>query len=182
MPEQDEAYEFLIRAPRDELDIAFRSASRSKDKLERRGAARVVYSQFYMDIYDKTEADIARWMTMLAETAYADPFPENRRLVLHKLVEEVNVPGLKVLERATSDPDQTVRRRAIDAIRRRRGQESIQVLRRMAKGKMQPRAAPELPTDYGKGTEWSFNISGMAAEKYQGTDREAVTHALRDLE
>ena len=38
-------------------------------------------------------------MTIFAETAYNDPFPGNRRLVLHCLEDNPDVPALAVLER-----------------------------------------------------------------------------------
>ena len=60
--------------------------------------------------YGKTEEDLCRWMATFAETAYADPLPENRRLVLARLLEYGELSKLDVLERAVGDPDQTVRR------------------------------------------------------------------------
>ncbi len=49
-PEQGEAFELLTRAPRDELDRALRAAAESDDAVEKRGAARLIFSQFFMTL------------------------------------------------------------------------------------------------------------------------------------
>jgi hypothetical protein len=177
-PEQYEAYEFLTRAPREELDRAIRSAARSKDAAERQGAARMVFSQHYMTIYGKSEHDIAQWMVMLAEAAYADPLPENRRLVLHRLAKDYETQLLDIFERATADPDLTVRRKAMSAVAAYGGDRAIKVLRRIAAGDSQPRKAGILPTDYASGTEGSYYTEGMEEEAYADTDQEFARKAI----
>ena len=182
IPEQDEAYEFLVRAPREELDQAIRSAARSKDAAERQGAARIVFSQDYMTNYDKSEHDIAQWMVTLAETAYADPFPENRRLVLHRLAQDYETPVLDVFERAVADPDRTVRRRAIEALKAHGGNGAARILHRVAAGKIRPRTAVPVPTDYAKGADMSFGTDGMDEKACSDTDQEAANAASKEIE
>ena len=181
VPDQDETYEFLTRAPREELDQAFEAAATSKDTAEKRGAARVVFTELDMSLYGKGDGDIARWMGKLADAAYADPFPENRRLVLSRLIEEPNSPALDVVELAAGDPDQTVRRRAIKVLALRGGTESTQLLQRIASGEIRPRMAAHLPKDYGTGTGISFATPEMAAETYPDTEREGAEAAIRAI-
>lgn len=178
-PDQDESYEFLVRAPRDELDNALHAAARSKDRIERRGAARMIYSQHYMTIRDKTEQDIEKWMELLAEAAYEEPFPENRRLVLYRLVEYPSVKARYVLQKAVEDPDQTTRRYAIEALSLRNSPESTAVLSRVARGLTRPGKAPDLPKDYGEGTGVSYVTPGMEKEVFQDTDEEAANKTLQ---
>lgn len=176
--EQDEAYEFLVRAPREELDNAFHAASTSRDQIERRGAARVIYSQHYMTVHHKTEQDVEKWMEILADVAYEDPFPENRRLVLYRLVEHPSVQAVKVLRKGVEDPDQTVRRYAIKALSLRSTRESTMVLSRVAKGLTSPRKALDLPEDYGFGTGAIFFTPGMDEEEFDDTDEERASTVL----
>ena len=182
VPEQDEAYAFLVRAPREELDQAIRSAARSTDSAERQGAARLVFSQHEMIDCGKSEHDVAQWIVILAESAYADPFPENRRLVLHCLAKDYETLVPRVFERAVADPDVTVRRRAMEAIQAHGGDDSIRILRRVAAGEIRPRAAEVLPTDHAKGTAVHFGVEGMEEVKYPGTDREAARVAIKTIE
>lgn len=179
-PEQTEAYDFLVRAPRDELDQAVRAAVCSKDAAELQGAARVVFSQFYMTLYgNKSDRDVLQWRVLLADAAYNDPFPENRRLVLRCVSKYVDAPVLAVLERAVADPDATVRRIAIHALALRREPESQQILRRVFNGAIRPRAAAQLPTDFGLGSGGGFATPGMEADTILGTDIEAARAALK---
>jgi len=180
LPEQDEAYEFLARAPRDELDQAFRSAALSEDRTEKQGAARLLFSQRFMTNHEKSEGDIVRWMELFTDTAYADPFPENRREVLQRLTETTSVPATDVLEAAVSDPDQTVRRLAIEALRNRGGPQTITILGSVADGSIEPRESPELPTDFGEGAVMLFGTP-IPAGKYRNSDREAAIEALKHL-
>jgi hypothetical protein len=182
VPEQDEAYEFLVRAPREELDQAIRSAARSEDATERQGATRLVFSQHSMTDYDKSDHDIAQWMVMLAEAAYADPFPANRRLVLHRLALDYETPASAVFERAVADPDRTVRRKAVEAIQVHGGKDAMRILRKVAAGEIRPRAAMTLPTDYAKGAERSISTEGMDELAGSDTDQEAAGAAIRKIE
>lgn len=181
MPEQHEAYEFLVRAPREELDQAIRSAAHSKDAAERQGAARIVFSQHYMTNYDKSDHDIAQWMAILADTAYADPFPANRRLVLHRLAHDYETLVLDVFERAVADSDRTVRRRAIEALKARGGDQAVRILRRVAAGEIRPHAAVTVPTDYAKGAESGSTTPWMDEETYSDTDQKAASAALKEI-
>jgi len=182
LPEQYDAYEFLTRAPREELDEAIRSAMQSKDKAEKQGAARLVFSQLFMTDYDKTKSDISQWMAMLADAAYADPFPENRQLVLHRLSKDGEAPALDVFEHAVGDPDRTVRLKAINALQVRGGPEALQILRQVAAGTIQPRAATALPTDYAKGTNFGFFLGGVDEEECSSTDQELASAAIEEIE
>lgn len=177
-PEQDEAYEFLMRAPREELDLAFRAAATSEDQQERQGAARVIYSQQFMTVHGKTEQDVEKWMEILADAAFEDPFPENRRLVLYRLVEHPSVQARHVLEQGVEDSDQTARRYAIEALSLRRNPESKIVLSKVAKGLTRPRSAHDLPKDYGFGTGVSYYTAGMDSKEFQDTDEEAANSLL----
>lgn len=179
-PEQDEAYDFLIHAPVDELDRAIQSAACSQDAAERQGAARIVFSELYMTNYGKTDIDISRWMEILAKIAYADPFPENRRLVLCRLQEHHDILVLDVLEQAISDPDQTVRQKAIQEIGIRGGPEANQILRRVADGKIKPRVAEVLPTDFTKGAS-AYSMEGMkAAEGFSFSDQRLAELLIKE--
>jgi hypothetical protein len=182
-PEQTEAYDSLVRAPRDELDHAVRAAVCSKDAAELQGAARVVFSQFYMTLYgNKSDRDVLQWRVLLADAAYNDPFPENRRLVLRCLSKYRDSPVLAVLERAVADPDATVRRIAIDALALRREPESQQILRRVVNGEIRPRTAAQLPTDFGLGSGGGFATPGMEADTSSGADLEAARAAIKASE
>ena len=176
---QDAAYEFLVRAPREELDAAIRATLQSTVGSERQGAARLTFSQLFMTIYGKTEPDIEGWMEILAETAYEDPFAENRRLVLHRLVEHASVRARQVLQKAITDPDQTVRRYAIEALSLRDSPESREILVRVAKGQLQSRESQSPPRNYGEGTGTVFYTPGMDQKVFADTDQEAADKALQ---
>jgi len=177
-PEQDEAYGFLVRAPRGELDVALRAAAQSKDKNERQGAARLIFSQHYMTIHEKTDRDIETWMSVLAEAAYDDPFPENRRLVLYRLAKHPSARALNVLEKAVQDSDQTVRRYALEALSLRRNSKATLILSRVAKGLTCPGIAADLPKDYGEGAGAIYSTPGMHEETFQDTDKDAANRYL----
>lgn len=140
-PELVEAFGFLTRAPREELDRAFRSAAESADRFERRGAARMVFTQHSMSLYGKTEDDFVRWMSELVDTAYSIQDCGNRELVLSRLVEYPQVLASDVLPKAIEDPNALVRRRAIEALRVRGGADAVALLRRVAAGQTKPRKA-----------------------------------------
>jgi hypothetical protein len=180
-PEQREAQDFLVRAPRDELDAALRLSAQSDDARIRRGAARLVYSQHYMTNHEKTERDIVPWMELLADAAYADPFAENRRLVLSRLGKHPGAGAMAVLRPAVEDPDPTVRRKAIAALAARGSEEAWALLRRVAGGATRPRQAAPAPKNYGEGGA-RFVTPGMDAKACPGTDREAARKALEARE
>ena len=180
VPEQDEAYRFLVGAPRDELDRAFRAAAGSGDKSEKHGAARFLFSQFYMTNHGKTEQDMAQWMALLAAEAYTDPFPENRRLVLHRLLEAPNTDAMDVLKQGVEDPDVVVRRKAIAALAAMKSPERQALLRQVARGGTRPRGeVADRPMNYGEGSALSFNTPGMENRQYTDTDAEAASRALQ---
>ncbi len=120
-------------------------------------------------------------MSLLADVAYADPFPENRRLVLSRLIEYPEAGSLQVLERATTDPDETVRRKAIEALTRRSGPEAIRTLSRVADGNVKPRVGAEFPPDYTCGAGKPLQIPSMEREEYPDTDRQAAAKALEGI-
>ena len=179
-PEQGEAFEFLTRAPRKELDAAIRLAARSKVAAERNGAARVVFSQYFMTDSGKTESDISAWMTLLADVAYTDKLPENRRLVLNRLLEYRDAKAFGVLELAVADPDQTVRRKAIRLLAVDGTAKAVQLLRRMAAGDIRPRTGKKFLMNYSAGTKNSLNSSEMREEDFSDMDREAAEKAIRE--
>jgi len=177
-PEQREAYEFLIQAPQNELGQAIQSAVRSNDLAVRQGAARVAFLQPYTIIGDELE----KWMEMLAGTAYADPLPENRRLVVRCLAAHPKTRVIGVLERAAEDPDDAVRRETIEALRVRGSPESVELLRRIAAGKIQPHKRPSRSKDYAQGVERPISISELRWNpKPDGTDQEAASKALQAI-
>ena len=96
-----------------------------------------MFSQYFMTNFGKTESDVSAWMTLLADVAYADPFPKNRRLVLDRLREYRGAKAFGVLEIALADPDQTVRRKAIRLLAADGGPKAVQLLRQMAAGEIQ---------------------------------------------
>ena len=179
-PEQDEAYAFLARAPRDELDRAFHDAARSGDKFERHGAARLIFSQFDLTSHGKTERDVVQWMELLAAEAYTDPFPENRRRVLHCLLETPNTDAMGVLKQGIEDPDVVVRRKAIAALAAIKSPERQELLRQVAWGGTRPRGeGSQRPINYGEGSALSFHTSGMENQQYTDTDAGAAQSALQ---
>lgn len=179
--EQDTAYDFLIRAPREELDEAIRAALQSAARSERQGAARLIFSQLFMTRHGKTRGDIEGWMELLADEAYEDPFPENRRLVLHRLVEHPSVRAAHVLHSAITDPDQTVRRYAIETFALNDSPESREILARIAEGQSQPRESRNPPRNYAEGTSIVYHVPGMNERVFEDTDQEAATKALQAM-
>jgi hypothetical protein len=178
-PEQSVAFEFLTRAPRGELDAAIRLAAQSKIAAERRGAARMVFSQYFMTDYGKTDRDISKWMTLLADTAYADSLPENRRLVLARLAEYRGARAFGVLELAVADPDQTVRRQAIQLLAIDKSPKAILLLDRVASGRIPPRVSNASSIDFGGGTSNGLRSREMAEQSFDDTDCEAAEKVLR---
>jgi len=177
--EQDEAYGFLVRAPRQELDSAFRAAATSKDQVERSGAARIIFTQYAMRQNGKTDQDLAGWMGLLAETAYGDPFPENRRVVLTRLKEHPQVDALSVLRQAVEDADVVVRRIAIEALAASQTSAGRELLQQIASGGTRPRLEPqEKPKNYGAGTGTTYGLPGMESLVYSNTDAEAAARIL----
>jgi hypothetical protein len=180
-PEQQEAFEFLIRAPRDELDQAIRAAVESKDKAEKVGAARLVFSQTIMTAYGKTEVDIVAWVNLLAAAAYADSIPENRRIVLHRLIEYPKVKATDILEQAAGDPDLDVRLKAVVALRGRSGPEAIAILQRIVDGKIHARTPAANLTDYAEGIARSLSFLDRQEGTEWDTEQEGAAEALRVL-
>jgi len=176
-PEQMRARDFMVRAPRNELNGAIRRAARSEDPLERRGAARLVYAQHFMRPHGKTKSDIRQWMALHAGEAYSDPFPENRRLVLSRLVKYPGTGATGVLRMAVEDPDRTVRRKAIAALGVRDTDQARAILGRVAEGATRPRRQGVVPENLGEGAARS-STPGMRAEEYSDTDRQAASRAL----
>ena len=182
--EQYEAYAFLVRAPRNELDEALRAAASSKDPTERRGAARMIFCQHEMTAHGKTESDIRSWMELLAQEAYSDPFPGNRRVVLHQLVEHPSVNAEGVLRSGIEDPDQTTRRYALEALSVRKTIEAEALLTEVAKGFTRAREASLPPKDYSGGADGIYSTPvlftpGMAEKSFDDTDQEAANQLLR---
>ncbi len=175
-----EAHEFLTRVPRHELEQAFRSAAVTEDRMERHGAVRIVFSQHFMTLYGKTEADLVRWMDMFAGEAYSEFYPENRRILMRRLVEYPQVRAGDVLARAIEDPDAQVRRRAIDALRLRGGTEAVTLLRRVASGQTKPRRAKPVLYPPGSFTN-PRDRSWEDDTPVEGSDAEAAEKALRTL-
>jgi hypothetical protein len=180
-PEQHEAFEFLIRAPRDELDQAIRAAAESNDKAEKVGAARLVFSQYIMTAYGKTEADVLAWMNSLAVAGYADSIPENRRIVLHRLIEYPKVKATDILEQAAGDPDLDVRLKAVVALRGRSGPEAIAILQRIVDGKIHVRTPAANLTDYAEGIARSLSFLDRQERTEWDTEQEAAAEALQSL-
>ena len=131
--------------------------------------------------HGKTKDDLVEWLTIFADTAYSDPFPENRRVVISRFIEYPSIKVMNILNLAVEDPDQTVRRKAIEALCLRQGDDSKGILKRIADGKSNPRKLDKLPIDYGVGTWSSTFIPGMDEEEYSDTDQEAARKALEDL-
>jgi hypothetical protein len=180
-PSQEAAYDFIVEAPAKELDAAFRRAASSKSRLVRHGAARMVFSQHYMTIHGKTDEDVARWMALLVKSAYETPFPENRRLVLERLIEFSAVPATEVLASALEDPDQTVRRKAMKALTKRESEQSYALLQGAAAGKTKPREALPIPTDYGEGAP-GYTTPGMGVDKSERTDQEYAKDMIQEMD
>ena len=182
-PEQNWAFEFLTRAPREELDAAIRLATRSKISTERQGAARMVFSQFFMEDHGKTKSDISTWMTLLADAAYSEPLPENRRLVLARLLEYRGAMVFDVLERAAADPDQTVRRRTIQLLAKDRSPKAVRLLRRLAAGELTPRVeswGSNVSMDFSDGVTGRLDLAEMKEQHFSDTDHQAAAAAIKN--
>ncbi|WP_425400601.1 hypothetical protein [Aeoliella sp.] len=178
---QHEVSEMLDGCPAHELHRALQLAAQSNDEAERQGAARVVFMTLSGIEDEYTPSDINTWLSMFAEIAYANPLPENRRSVVNRLEEYAQALANGVLDQALSDPDQTVRRLAIDAIAERDPVWAASLLTKMKEGKITPRPAPEqLPTDYAKGTSMSYG-SFIKAGEYSDSDWHAAEVALLKL-
>ena len=179
-PEQGEAFDFLTRAPREEIERAILRAAHSDDPVERRGAARVVFSQFSMTNYGKSESNIAAWMAHLDDEAFTDPLPENRRMVLQRLT-EYRVTHLHLLECAISDPDQTVRRKAITALTLDGSPSAVAILQQVAAGQARQPTFRQIATDYGQGTGNVLNTPEMAEERYSESDVQIACDAIQAI-
>jgi hypothetical protein len=179
-PEQDTAFEFLTHAPREELDQAIRRAAQSVDLIEKQGAARMVFSQFFMIECGKSESDIVMWMALLSGVAYADPTPENRRLVLQRLIDH-RVTDLDLLDRAVSDPDPTVRRRAITALALEGSPAAAAILQRVTMGETQEWTPMLNVQDYTEGTGMTLNMAEMREQRYSMSDAQAASEALQAI-
>lgn len=175
LAEQREALEFLTRAPRDELDRALRSAAETDDQEVRQGAMRLVFTQEFMTLYGKTEADVAGWLELFLDAAYADRIPKNRELVLRRLTEFSQVQAIGVLARAVEDPDQSVRHKAIEALQVRDDPAAATLLRRVADGMTKPRT----PRRAGY-VEESDDLDSDDGEEVI-SDREAAKRALQAI-
>lgn len=192
---QRDAFAFLGRSPQEELDQAFRNALRSGDKEAVRGAAWVLFVEVNAEseeefadeerVFPKTrvtEGDLERWFSLFADSAYANPFPENRRVVLRRLVEFPLAAEQSMLRAALGDSDQTVRRLAIEVLWRRAGAAEMALLREMAAGEIEQRAALALPRDYGEGVNGKWGGRDSDAGDYDDTDREAAEAAISRIE
>jgi len=184
-PEQEEAYDFLARAPRAELDRAIQAAARAGDKSERRGGARFVFTPPILTVYQEPETnenDIDKWTTLLADAAYSDPLPVNRQRVVRRLMERPKANRLDILDRATRDQDQEVRRAAIEALRRRGGADAVRILQCIAHGKNLPPAPLTLTKDYADGVDGTDDFPTIVfGTIYADTDQDAAKAALRNM-
>lgn len=180
-PELVEAFRFLTRAPRDELDRAFRSAAESPDRFERRGAARMVFTQHFMPRYGKTEDDLVRWMSELVDTACSIEDCGNRQLVLSRLIEYPQVRASDVLAQAIEDPNAQVRRLAIDALRVRGGADAAALLRRVAAGQTIPRKATTFAERFRTFAERFRVEQAMEEGQDADTDAQAAKKALQAM-
>jgi len=178
---QGKAHIFLSKAPREELDKYFHIAAKSKDSLERQGATRTIYSQMLMRLYDKSSEDIANWATLFIDEGYSNPFPENRRAILSYLISYPDIKALHILSQAIEDPDQTIRRKAIDALAKRNTKKTRKILELVANGKTNIRKPMELPKNYGKIYACDNYYYRMSAKRYEDTDQEAAQKALDSI-
>ena len=178
---QGKARRMLAYLPKEELLAAFRSARRSEDPVVRKGAARALFSTSDSEWGTLPEWDLKNLRAEWAAVACADPFPCNRRMVLHALLEYKVTDVPEILNSALTDDDQTVRRRAMALLVMRGDAQAAQLLQKVVDGDIRPRPAPaDLPTDWGA---WADNQSehwGLS-EEYPDTDADAARKALAEL-
>lgn len=144
--EQRIALTFLIGVPEAEMDAALRKAAVSQDLLVREGAARFV---FHPPHASKGEVWQKR-IELLAPIAYANPFPENRLLLMTRLTECPEIPATDILASGIEDPDEAVRRMAVKALGQRKSSQARSLLTKVAEDKASPRSAEPLPKSYGE--------------------------------
>lgn len=150
-PEQQEACEFLAETPREELDQILCAAARSDDPIAKRGAARLLFSDAAPLVRKNSKENVAAWITLLVEVAYADPFPENRSLVMQRLKEHVAAGSMDVLTQAVEDPDSKVREDARAVLALRSDPEAADLLHRATSGSTPPRKPKLPPKDFAEG-------------------------------
>lgn len=179
-PEQGAAFDFLTRAPGEELDRAVQRAALSQNVPERRGAARIIFSQFFMLSYGKSRQQITDWMKCLAMEAFADPLPANRRLVVRRMA-EYGIVDFPLLELAAGDPDATVRRAAMEALASDASSSSVAILARIVKGEINPSGLVTDFADYSEGATEQLHIPEMAEIEEAGDDQQFAQDSLRAI-
>ena len=178
-PAQDACMDVLLRFSTQEMREALDAALECGDPACAKGAARLVFTKSSVNPFSAEDFGIVSWMSRLAGVAYADPFPQNRRMVLHGLAEFPDVSAPEVLQAAVGDPDATVRSRAITALGRRLDAGSRMTLQWVASGNSLPRTVDqETSTDYGEGARHIFHIFGMHEDKVRISDKEAAIKAI----
>jgi hypothetical protein len=179
-PEQGVAFDFLTRAPGEELDRAVQRAALSQDAHERRGAARIIFSQYFMLNYGKSRQQITNWMTSLAMVAFSDPVPANRRLVVRRMA-EYGIVDFQLLELAARDPDATVRRAAMETLASDGSSSSVAILAQIVKGEVTPSAHTDDFVDYTEGATEQLHIPEMAESDDARSDRQIAQESLRAI-
>jgi hypothetical protein len=175
---QDDASMMLKSLPLDKLELYLQKAIRSKDPSVRHGVARFVLTELNSSSIRGGKIDFERYLTLVAKEAYADLFPENRRFVIHLLIEHPKTDAFDVLQLAIEDSDQTVRRKAMKAISLRTDFVLLGLIEQVANGKTSPREKKAPPKDYGDGASRIINLSGTLEETYPDTDQEAAKALL----
>lgn len=172
---QNEARNIITNAPQTELDKAFTIASKSKDKMVHRGAEFAIFGQHYL----KDNKTTRKWIELFVKDAYDNPFTLNRRMVLYRLVKHPKVKADSVLQKAVSDPDQTVRRYAIMALWVRNTPFAQKILEQIATGKIEIRKSKPEPFDEGlAGMKWY--AEGAKSLEFKTTDKDSAKKALKE--
>ena len=179
-PDQGAAFDFLTRAPGEELDRAVQRAALTQDTHERRGAARIIFSQYFMLNCGKSRQQIIDWMTSLAMEAFADPVPANRRLVVRRMA-EYGIVDFELLELAARDPDATVRRAAMKALASDASSDSLAILVRIVQGEIIPFAHAADFVDYTDGATEQLHIPEMAESDDARSDRQIAQESLHAI-
>lgn len=175
---------YFDQAPAAELDKAFRLAADSGDAAVRRGAARVIFTQSYMERYGKTGDEIREWMMLLASEAFASPFAANRSLVAYRLGETKDRRALDILTKAVRDSDAIVRRSALFALAKFDDGRARAALEEVAAGRVVAAPGPsDKPVDFavGKGTITIYP-KGMVSRWMPGSDQEIARKAIQQVE
>ena len=124
----------LVRSTsREVLDKTISGALKSKDKIFKEGAFRIIYTWPRNNISPEVSMYLDKWVRESMFQAYGTELSENQKLVIISLEKLTGTVDLEILQYAVTHPDKEAREKVLSLVERHNTPEAKQILENLKK-------------------------------------------------